>query len=137
MSDPPPQQGLPPPQVGVFWRVPDGLHGQTLIVDTTQISEAEAYGDFLTHARGHYEIWEDWRGLGAEGLRQRGLPLAILSKEYEKHPRGRVVFSNPDHTFCIYADRRLHKPAIVSEIRQRFGLAAISCVLKSDAHYRS
>ena len=29
----------------------------TLLIDATPLAEAEPCGDFLTHPRGHYEVW--------------------------------------------------------------------------------
>jgi hypothetical protein len=125
------------PHVGVFWLVPDGDQEPRLISDAVPLSAAEPYGDFLTFSRGHYEVWEGWRRLGATGLRRLGLALTILTDEYEFHPRGRIVFSVPSKSFWLYVDRRLHRPAMMARIKDRFGLASSRCVVKFDAHYRS
>ena len=42
----------------------------------TPLARAEPYGDCLTHAAGHHEVWECWRRLGPTGLARRGLPAA-------------------------------------------------------------
>lgn len=41
----------------------------------------------------------------------------------------------PDR-FVLYADRRLHTPNRLAEIRKRFGLLEAPCLVCSDTHYR-
>ncbi|TXN82718.1 hypothetical protein FV234_09195 [Methylobacterium sp. WL8] len=126
----------PMPSVGIFWGVPDG--GRTVLVsDHTILPEAEAYGDCLTHPRGHHNVWEAWRKLGATTLRRRGLPPAIAGHEYEAFPRGRVVYMREPALFTLYADRRLQRPDTIIELVRRFGLADERHVVRSDAHYRT
>jgi hypothetical protein len=55
-------------------------------MDRSTLDEGEPYGDCLTHAGGHYERWENWRALGAEGLRAIGFPDRIASTEYDEEP---------------------------------------------------
>lgn len=124
------------PFVGIFWGVPDAGH-TVLVTDRTSLAEAEVYGDSLTHPRGHYEVWEGWRRLGATTLRRRGLPPAIAAYEYETFPRGRIVYMRPQALFTLYADRRLQRPETVAELVQLFGLTGQRHVVRSDAHYRS
>ncbi|BAQ46054.1 hypothetical protein [Methylobacterium aquaticum] len=124
------------PSVGIFWGVPDG--GRTVLVtDCTAMTEAEVYGDCLTHPRGHHEVWEAWRKLGATALRRRGLPPAIVSHEYEAFPRGRVVYMREPALFTLYADRHLQRPETVTNILRLFGLAGERHTVRSDAHYRT
>jgi hypothetical protein len=96
--------GLPDAFVGIFWGIPDG-QTYTLVLDRTPLSEAEPYGEALTHPRGHYEVWEQWRRLGPAGLARRNLPTAIVWHEYEHFPRGRVVYRIREQHFIVYADR--------------------------------
>ena len=125
----------PEPSVGIFWGVPEG--GRTVLVtDRTPLAEAEAYGDCLTHPRGHHEVWEAWRRLGATALRRRGLPPAIVGHEYEAFPRGRVVYMRRSALFTLYADRRLQRPETITELVRLFGFAGERHVVRSDAHYR-
>ncbi|MCJ2092680.1 hypothetical protein MKK67_09220 [Methylobacterium sp. J-072] len=136
-----PSPGLPvdahlSPSVGIFWGVPEG--GRTVLVtDRTSLAKAEAYGDCLTHPRGHHEVWEAWRKLGATMLRRRGLPTAIASHEYEAFPRGRVVYMREPALFTLYADRRLQSPETIAELVRLFGLAGERHAVRSDAHYRT
>ena len=108
-----------------------------LVTDRTPLAEAEPYGDFLTHSRGHYEVWEGWRRLGTAGLAARGLPTLIARHEYEHFPRGRIVFDKTTDYFTLYADRRLQAPKMLAGVQCAFGLDPARCVIRSDLHYRS
>lgn len=124
------------PSVGIFWGVPEPS-GMALVADATPLAAAEHYGDFLTHPRGHYEVWEGWRRLGAAGLARRGLPAAIAENEYETFSRGRIVHDAPARTSIVYADRKLRTPAMIARIVEAFGLGGETTRVRSDAHYRS
>jgi hypothetical protein len=124
------------PCVGIFWAfITDGT--VSFAVDSIPLSEAEDYGDFLTHPRGHYEVWENWQALGSVRLKKRGLPTRIVSVEYEVVPRGRIVFDRPSETFLIYADRKLQDVRIIEQIVRLFGLSGKDYVIRSDSHYVS
>ena len=131
-----PQDVMAVPSVGIFWSVPEGGY-TVLVTDRTPLPEAEIYGDCLTHPRGHHEVWEAWRRLGATVLRRRGLPPAIARHEYEAFPRGRVVYMRGPALFTLYADRRLQRPETIDELVRLFGLAGEHHVVHSDAHYRT
>lgn len=128
--------GIAVPSVGIFWGVPEGGH-TVLVTDRTPLTEAETYGDCLTHPHGHHEVWEAWRRLGATVLRRRGLPPAIAGHEYEAFPRGRVVYMRGPALFTFYADRHLQRPKTIAELVQLFGLAGERHAVRSDAHYRT
>lgn len=122
------------PSVGILW----GVHQSgrlCLVIDKVPLGSAEPYGEFLTHPRGHFEVWESWRRLGPPGLIKRGLPAAIAWHEYEHFPRGRVVFDTGCSQFTLYADRRLQDPATLPAIIDSFGLRDQSCDVRSDPHY--
>ncbi|WP_246777226.1 hypothetical protein [Microvirga sp. VF16] len=108
-----------------------------MINDKTDLSNAEPYGEFLTHPKGHYEFWEELRRGGAEPLKRRGWPTTILAYEYEQWPRGRIVYNTKTNFFTLYADRKLQSPAIINQIISEFGLASENCAVQSDPHYRS
>jgi hypothetical protein len=99
-------------------------------------TEAEPYGDCLTHATGHYERWEQWRKLGASRLAALGLPRQIAATEYEEWPRGRIVYEKPARRFIIYADRRLQGSDAIAAVETAFGLDRLEAVVRSDLHYR-
>jgi hypothetical protein len=123
--------------VGIVWDVRDGNGPPQLVIDGTSLIEAEPYGDFLTHARGHYEVWEGWRQLGPAGLIRRGLPPAIAWHEYEHFPRGRVVFNTRSRRFTLYADSKLQGRGTRLEVLGMFGLDPLFCDVQSDPHYRT
>ena len=122
------------PSVGIFWRVPDDAGGQVFPMHSVPLTEAEAYGDCLTDPCGHFEVWDGWR----RGATRSAIPVpsGMKTSEYEDHPRGRIVFHQPDETFWLYADRRLHRAEVILEIKKFFGITNLTCVVRSDAHYR-
>ena len=116
-------------RVGIFWQV----GGQWVAAGCT-LAEAATYGDALTYDGGHAEHWERWQEAGGRWLAEHDLPLAILTSEYEEHPRGRVVKA-PDW-FIIYADRRLLGRETVCEIATLSGLDGEPMTSSPDSHYR-
>ena len=110
--------------------------GNVLVTDSVPITEAEPYGDCLTHPRGHYEMWDRWRRAGPAWLRANGLPTAICQTEYEEHPRGRIVYERLAELFVIYADRRLQIDQTMSLIVAAFRLENERFIVRSDDHYR-
>jgi hypothetical protein len=125
------------PCVGIYWGISNQSGEISIVVDVSILADAEPYGDFLTHPRGHYEAWEAWRRLGTPGLVQRGLPDVFQTNEYEDFPRGRVVYDGEHKRFVIYADRRLQTLPIIADIVRAFHLEAESYIIQSDSHYRS
>lgn len=125
------------PLLGIFWGVRDRTASLHLVTDTTPLARGESYGEFLTYANGHFDVWEAWRRLGPAGLAKRGLPQAIAWHEYEHFPRGRVVYHRPTERFTVYADRALQTDAMMARILEAFGLPPSRCEVKSDPHYRS
>jgi hypothetical protein len=122
-------------QVGIFWGLPSVAPEFDVVADALPLRDAEPYGDFLTHPRGHYEVWERWRRAGPAGLKAQGLPSAIAWKEYDEVPRGRIVYERPSGSFILYADRLLQTPSVLSLILVRFGLTAAKTRVRSDQHY--
>jgi len=112
---------MPELQVGIFWLV-DGK----LLIDSTPISEAEAYGDHLTHPRGHPEVWEQYQ-------RARAVPADM---EYEECPRGRVMLATKTRRFTLLADRCiLKRKDLVEKIKSDMRLPK-NTLLDTDSHYR-
>jgi hypothetical protein len=122
--------------VGIFWLVPIDKREPELVSQGTPLAGGERYGDCIGHPVGHYEAWTSWQKLGPAGLKRAGLPLSILTSEYETHPRGRIVYSTLDQMFWIYADKRLQAAHTIGLIKRRFGLEEMTCLVRSDAHYR-
>jgi len=119
------------PSVGIFWQI-----GNVLIIDRSSLTEAEPYGDCLTHSDGHYERWQWWQSLGSSRLRSLGYPEQIVSSEYDEWPRGRIVHEVPSNRFVLYADRRIQQPETIAALTKAFHLQGHSVVVMSDAHYR-
>jgi len=125
------------PKVGIFWSIPNGMNKQALVIDSTSLDKAETYGRFLTHPRGHFEVWEHWKKSGPVGLAAAGLPAAIMWHEYEDFPRGRVVYHREKQRFTIYADRRLQNARFIHRLVAAFALPSTDVDVVSDEHYRT
>jgi hypothetical protein len=117
------RSGSQEPRVGIFWLLPDG----TLCVDTTPLSEAEPYGEHLTHPRSHIGQWAEF---------QRHA-IAPRDTEYEAWPRGRVVYDVRRKRFTLYADCCiLIRKNVIRKIMTAMNLAKNQTELSSDEHYR-
>lgn len=125
------------PSVGLVWGVPNPDGSYLLLFDTKELTRAETYGDCLTDARGHVEIWDAWQRLSSRELKAIGVPLLVKAHPYDHWPRGRVVYQNSETRFVILADRRLQRSAIIKQIKKAFCLEHVRCIVESDAHYRS
>jgi hypothetical protein len=107
--------------VGIFWLV-DGR----LIIDASPLSEAEPYGDLLTHRNSHIDYWTEQQRLGA----------VSTDVEYEEHPRGRVTYNIKAQQFHLMADRCIiGDSAAVARIIEAMHLSA-NTIVDSDSHYR-
>ena len=137
LGDAQPTPRHPSPTVGIIWVVRDGNGPRLIVIDSTPLVEAESYGDFLTHPRGHYEVWESWRQLGPAGLARRGLPTIIAWHEYEYFPRGRVVFDTRSGRFTLYADLKLQSSSTLCRMLGAFNLGSVLRDVRSDPHYRT
>lgn len=111
----------PEPCVGIFWLV-----GKRLVTDTTPLSEAGTYGDFIIHEGDHITVWTEMEGRGE-------VPRGT---EYEEHPRGRVNFNTKAQRFTLYADACiLRKMTVVRELMSVMHPPE-DTVLSVDSHYR-
>lgn len=112
---------LPVLQVGIIFVVDNRI-----LIESTQASKGEAYGDFLNHANGHEAFWAQ---LQTEGL----VPQA---EDYITAPRGRSVVNRVTGRPILYLDRCIiKKPDIVREIKRRLQLPA-RVEIFTDSHYR-
>ncbi len=110
------------PRVGIFW-----FFQRMLILDTTPLSKAEAYGDHLGHAASHVDYW-------AELQRKRLVPSEV---EYEEPPRGRVGYDKREERFWLRADRCiLKKKALVSRVMKAMNLPSSNTQTEKDDHYQ-
>jgi hypothetical protein len=118
MSDKKPHE----PHVGIFW-----LFNGKLIIDTTPLSKAEAYGDHLGHPTSHIDYWTKLQGEGV-------VPPEV---EYEEPPRGRVGYDNREERFWLRADRCiLKKKALVIRIMKAMNLPSGKTQTEKDDHYQ-
>ncbi len=124
------------PCVGIFWFVRDGDR-TSMIFDRTPIEIAETYGDFATHAKGHYRYWESLKRRGSASLKRSGVPEAPAWFEYEEFPRGRVVYNRPADRFIVYVDAKIRGAGFIQLIELAFGLSAHGYDIAGDEHYRS
>jgi hypothetical protein len=109
------------PHLGIFWLV-DGK----LIIDSSPLSEAEPYGDHLTHPRGHVDVWPKFE---RSGRVPRG-------SEYEEYPRGRVMHHPASGEFTILADRCILKhKGLIAHIKKALHLRK-KVKTGTDPHYR-
>ena len=122
--------------VGIFWGIPGPRRDWSIVTDATSLARAEPYGDFLTHPRGHYEVWSKWQTQSAAVLARQAIPPEISYHEYEDFPRGRIVYNVTTGIFLVYADRRLQHPEVIGRIAALFALPPGAFAVRSDAHYR-
>lgn len=109
------------PRIGIFFLV-----GRNLLIDSTALSKAGLYGEFLIHEGDHITFWPR--------LVKQG---AFPDVEYERFPRGRVAFNAKTEQFTLLADKCiLKKKSVVKEILKRLNLPARHTKTNSDLHYR-
>lgn len=109
------------PMVGIFW-----LMDTHLIIDASPLTEAEPYGDCLTHRNSHIDYWTGQQRLGT-------VPREV---EYEENPRGRVVYNSKAQKFYFLADRCILKdPATVATIMRAMYLP-VNTIVDADSHYK-
>jgi hypothetical protein len=107
--------------VGIFWLV-----GGILLIDKTPLSEAEPYGNCLTHPAGHVQVWKEYQ-------REGKVPLEM---EYEEQPRGRVLFDTVINRFSILADVCiLKRKRLITKIMAELNLPTTTRA-GADSHYR-
>jgi len=108
-------------RLGIFWLV-DGKP----IIDSSPLSEAEPYGDHLTHPRSHIDVWAEFE---RSGRVPRG-------SEYDEYPRGRVMHHPASGEFTILADRCiLKRKGLVAQIKKDLHLRK-KVKTGTDPHYR-
>jgi hypothetical protein len=108
------------PHVGIFWLV----NGK-LVIDSTPLSEAEPYGDSLTHPRSHNDVWEQYQRIGK-------VPSDV---GYDEPPRGRAMFDRTTETFTILADKCiLSRKDLLAQITDALHLPA-KTKIDTDPHY--
>ena len=109
------------PYLGIFWLV-DGK----LIIDSTPLTEAEPYGDHVTHPQSHIDVWKQLQRIGK----------VPHESEYEEFPRGRVMHHPKSGEYTLLADPCiLARKDLIAEITKALNLPK-KTKLGSDPHYR-
>jgi hypothetical protein len=109
------------PMVGIFL-----LMNTLLIIDASPLSEAEPYGDCLTHRNSHIDYWTERQRLGF-------VPRDV---EYEENPRGRVTYDSKAQKFYLLADRCiLNDAATIAKIMKAMKLP-VNAIVDADLHYK-
>jgi hypothetical protein len=109
------------PHVGIFW-----LINGKLVIDSTNLKEAEPYGDRITHPRSHIDVWKQFQRIGK----------VPPESEYEEYPRGRVMHHPASGEFTVLADKCiLARKDLIAEIKNALYLSK-KTKLSTDAHYR-
>lgn len=122
-------------KVGFFWIVPDRLWQDAILGEAIDLSQAEAYGEALTHPGGHYDFWQQMKARGPAWLRARNISGRLLATEYEDWPRGRLVFFPAENAFTLSADRRIVTPSRLNKVRSMFEVPELNLNMRGDSHY--
>ena len=122
------------PSVGIFWLVETSAGTTQWLTAGCSLQAAEPYGDFLTFADGHYQVWERWRQTKDLDDALRAL---VRSFEYEEWPRGRIVYDRSKNRFTLYADAKLMRPETIARIEGRFSIPPEQTTVETDFHYQS
>ena len=109
-------------KVGIFWIV-DG----ELIADMVPLSHASEYGNALEHG-GHWEYWDRL-------VPQTPNQFLLKDHEYDRFPRGRVLYFKNKEKIVVYADRCLWELHSQRMVQSAFGIHS-SIEFVADSHYR-
>ena len=106
-------------KVGIFWALPDGEGGQTVIYLSRQceLSEANSLG-FIDYPISHFEAWDTVK--------------KSLTDDCYYYPRGRVIYDANRGGHRIYADKCVLQTTI-EKILNKFGIK--NYILRGDEHY--
>jgi hypothetical protein len=115
-----PGQIVGPSCVGIFW-----VFEGKLLAYTCAPAEGIQNEWSINGQHDHVDYWPTF---------QRQHPN-LRNVEYEDVPRGRVLFLKKTSTFCVYMDKRLHKPAIKKLILAGFNLPPKLTKFLTDPHY--
>ena len=111
-------------KIGIFW-----IHKNTIIGRSRELSEGEeAVPGILDSPDSHVELWENEPDFLC--------PFPELrNTEYEKTPRGRVMFRKKDRRAIIYMDGTLHTPQDKKRVSDFFQLQDANPLWRKDEHY--
>ena len=105
--------------VGIFW-----IYQGQPIVAAVPLHEGMDDGDFINGPYDHLPYWEVVR---------RTVP-ALRMLEYDRVPRGRVLYKKAEGRYYVYMDTVLHRDEVTAMIRDSFELP-VGTVFQTDIHY--
>ena len=113
----------PQPQVGIFF-----VYEGRLLMEGTPVGNAEPYGDFKGHKRGHPDFWQ---------MLQRN-DIVPQNVEYDEVPRGRVGYEVKEQKFLVLMDKCiLENQCIVDQIGRDLNLRSSNTAPpRLDSHYK-
>lgn len=91
------------------------------------LSHASEYGNALEHG-GHWEYWDKL-------LPQTSNQFLLKDHEYDRFPRGRVLYFKNKQKIVVYADRCLWELQSQRMVQSAFGIHS-SIQFVADSHYR-
>lgn len=112
-------------EVGIYW-----FFQEKLLASSVPYTLGEDYGDFVNGPHDHVTNWP----ILQNSLRQ--VVPAIADYEYDKVPRGRVVYRKTDDMFIVYGSEKFVRDTRQIEVvLEGFKLIGKRFVVKPDEHY--
>jgi len=109
-------------EVGIFWFITS----TEILQDSVPLSEGHDDGDFINGPSGHYVYWESLKTC---------IP-SLIGIEYDRVPRGRVIYSKLDGTFLVYGSKAMMSDRKMRQlILNDFSLEASNVRFIADDHY--
>ena len=112
------------PKIGIFW-----VYRQTVLGQAIELCAGEAgVPGILDSPATHVRLWEQ--------LRHRTAAFPELRDvEYDRIPRGRVLWQQQLHQAIVYLDARLFNLEDMARIKAFFWLDGVTVTWQRDAHY--
>jgi hypothetical protein len=109
-------------KVGIFFKIENEC-----LIDAAPVTNGEPYGDAIQYG-GHYDFHEHL--IPATLIERR-----FKARDYDFHPRGRVVFFPAKNLFRLYIDPCLTQDDI-KRLTELFELTDAQIETATDEHYR-
>ncbi|MBJ6802762.1 hypothetical protein [Geomonas propionica] len=111
-------------EVGIYWFITPS----EILQDSVPRTEGDDDGDFVNGPSGHYEFWEHLK---------TQIPN-LKGTEYDRVPRGRVIYSKKDSTFLVYGSTEtISNPQRRLIIERDFRLRGERVKYIQDSHYET
>ena len=92
---------------------------------STPVKDADETVGWKNHDMSHSDYWDLYKIINRK----------FKDIEYEKIPRGRVVYNVDADRFTLYIDKCLNKPDILSQLMGAFSLPRAKTKVGFDEHY--